>query len=257
MNTLRVLVVDSDPAEAERLARVLADAHHAALPANGLEEASEALFVQKFDAVLLSPPLPSDGIAGFTAKLRALEKSQRTPMPTPVLCLSSQVPGGADWCAGERGVDAYLTDSFQPTALWEAVTSLAAAIARAPASSTEVAPEFPVFEVEQFRAQVCHDDELMGEIIDSFLSESPGQVVEMCEALAASDFERLSRVAHTIKGSFATLHAGVARSRAQDIETAAKNRDAAECAQKLSALERDLALLEPQLQALRNTCAQP
>ena len=257
MNTLRVLVVNRDSQEAERLAALLADAHHTALPAADLEEASEALFVQKFDAVLLSSPLPSDGIAEFTAKLRKLESSQRTPVPTPVLSLSSQLPNGADWCAGEHGIDAYLADSFRPTVLLEAVTSLSAAIARAGNSSTDMASELPIFEVEQFRAQVCYDNNLMAEIIDLFLAESPGQVVEMCEALVASDFERVSRVAHTIKGTFAALHAVLARSHAQVLETASRNRDATLCRQTLSALERDLELLEPQLLSLRDAGTRP
>lgn len=251
MNTLRVLVVNSDPLESERLAGRLTNARHTALPASGLEEASEALLVQKFDAVLLGATLPSDGVADFTAKLRKLERSQRAATPAPVLSLSSRVPNGADWCTGERGVDAYLADSFQPAVLFEAVTSLAAAIARAGDQPVDASSEIPILEVEQFRAQLSNDDDLMGEIIDLFLSEAPGQIIEMREALAALDFQLLARVAHTIKGSFATLHAGLARSHAQQIETAAKECDATQCGQTLAALESDLEGLEPQLLKLR------
>ncbi|HEX3683777.1 MAG TPA: Hpt domain-containing protein [Bryobacteraceae bacterium] len=251
MNTLRVLVVNSDLYEAEHLAERLTNAQHTALPAAGLEEATEALLVQKFDAVLLGSALPPEGVADFTAKLRKLERSQRAGTPAPVLSLSSNVPDGADWCAGELGVDAYLADSFQPAVLFETVTGLAAAIARAGEPSVNASPEFPVFEVEQFRAQVSNDDDLMAEIIDLFLSEAPGQILEMREALAAQDFERLGRVAHTIKGSFASLHAEQARFQAQQLETAAKGPNGAQCRQALSALEHNLEILEPQLLSLK------
>jgi|SRR5579875_2781277 len=251
MNTLRILVVNSDAQEAERLAGRLADAQHTALPATGLEEAAEALFVQKFDAVLLSSPLPPDSITDFTAKLRKLEKSQRSATPAPVLSLSSEVPNGADWCAGDRGVDGYLVESFQPAVLCEAISGLAAAIARAGETPNKEPSESPAFDVEQFRAQVGNDDDLMIEVIDLFLAESPTQLVDMCEALAGGDFDRLGRVAHTIKGSFASLHAGQAYSHARQLETAAKGCDAAQCRQALSALEYDLQVLEPQLLALR------
>jgi len=250
MNTLRILVVNSDSGEAERLAGRLTDARHTALRASGLQEASEALLVQKFDAVLLDAALPSDSVADFTAKLRKLERSQRAATPAPVLSLSSRVPNGADWCTGERGVDAYLADSFQPAGLFEAVTSLAAAIARSGDQPVD-ASSGPIFEVEQFRAQLSNDDDLMEEIIDLFLSEAPGQIIEMREALAALDFQLLARVAHTIKGSFATFHAGPARSHAQQLETAAKECDATQCGQALAALESDLEGLEPQLLELR------
>ena len=251
MNTLRVLVVNSDFQEAERLAERLTDAQHTALPANGLEEATEALLVQKFDAILLGSALPTDGIADFTAKLRRLERNQRAAMPAPVLSLSSDVPNGAGWCAGESGVDAYLADSFQPAVLFETVSGLAAALASAE-PSVNASSELPFFEVGQFRAQVGHDDDLMAELIDLFLMEAPGQLVEMREALAANDFDRLARVAHTIKGSLATFYAVQARTHAQHLETAAKASDTAQARQTLSALEHDLELLEPQLLALRN-----
>jgi HPt (histidine-containing phosphotransfer) domain-containing protein len=251
MNTLRVLIVNSDLQEAERLAERLTDAQHTALPASGLEEATEALLVQKFDAVLLDSALPSDSVSDFTAKLRKLEGSQRAATPAPVLSLSSQVPNGVDWCTGERGVDAYLADSFEAALLFETVTGLAAAIARTGDPPLNAESEFPIFEMEQFRAQVSNDDDLMGEIIDLFLAEAPGQILEMSEALAAPDFDLLARVAHTIKGSFATLRAGQARRHAQQLETAAKACDATQCSQTLAALKYDLELLEPELLKLR------
>jgi HPt (histidine-containing phosphotransfer) domain-containing protein/CheY-like chemotaxis protein len=257
MNTLRILVVNDDPGEAERLAGRLSDAHHTALPAIGLEEAAEALFVQRFDAVLLSPALPSEGIADFTAKLRTLERRQRTALPTPILSLSTKVPNGADWCPAGSDVDAYLAETFHPAALFEAVTGLAAGIARASGSSTQAKSQSPAFGVEQFRAQVGHDNDLMAEIIDLFLSEAPCQIVEMRDALAATEFERLARVAHTIKGSFATLHAEPARSHAQQLETAAKASDLTQCRQTLAALEHDLELLEPELLSLRKASNRP
>src|SRR5665213_1421567 len=90
MNTLRVLLVDSDPGQARRIASVLSGANYIVLPTVDLEEASEAVCTQKFDAVLLGSPLPPGGLAEFTANLRALEESQRSRVRTPVLSFSPQ-----------------------------------------------------------------------------------------------------------------------------------------------------------------------
>jgi HPt (histidine-containing phosphotransfer) domain-containing protein/CheY-like chemotaxis protein len=250
MKTLRVLVVNSDSADAARLTELLAGAHHLALPTNGLAEAEEALFVQKFDAVLLGPQLPRDSVAEFTARLRTLESRQRSVTPAPVLSLSPELPNGAEWCECETGVDGYLLDPFQPATLCQAVTNLAESISR----STKLDGRrsgLPILDLEEFRAQVSQDNDLMRDIIDLFLTESPGQMTEMCEALSAGDLDRLSRVAHTIKGSFAALHAEQARCHAQDLETAAKSSDAAECAGRLCVLEQDLELLKPRLISAR------
>lgn len=251
MNRLRVLVVNTDSGEAERLAGELAAAQHMALPAAGLEEAAEALFVQKFDAVLLGCPLPSDGIAAFTAKLRALEGTQRCATPTPVLSVS-QPPDGIDGCGCDMGIDGYVPDSFEPATLAEAITGLATAIGRTADAPAKEGSKTPVFEAEEFRAQVGFDEDLMKELIDLFLGESPCQVVEMRDALAAGNFERLARVAHTLKGSFATFHAAQARGHAQQLETASTAAGEAKCRELLSLLEHDLELLEPELLALRD-----
>jgi HPt (histidine-containing phosphotransfer) domain-containing protein/CheY-like chemotaxis protein len=255
MNKLRVLVVNSDGQEAERLAGRLASADHAALPATGLEEASEALVVQKFDAVLLGSELPADAVQEFTAKLRELERFQRSAAPAPVLSISAQVPDGAGWCAGERGIDAYLAESFQPPALQEAVTNLAASLARCGEPAANIRPELPVLEIERFREQVGRDENLMREIIDLFLAEAPAQVSELREAIAAGDFERSARTAHTIKGSLATLHAQQARSDAHRLESASRAANIAQCRESLECLEHDLEILEPQLLSLRASSA--
>jgi CheY-like chemotaxis protein/HPt (histidine-containing phosphotransfer) domain-containing protein len=254
MNTLRVLVVDQSQEQAERLAGVLANANHSALAAAGLEEASEALFVQKFDAVLFGSPLPSDGVAEFTAKLRQLERAQRAAGRTPILSVAAEIPDGAEWCASGAEVDGYLAQSFHPTTLCEAVRSLAVS-AGSKKDGEDGRNDKAALDADGFRAQVGFDQDLLVEIIDLFVAEAPQQVIEMREALAADQLERLGRAAHTIKGSFGTLHAACARTHAQDLELAAKQRDVLRCRELLSALEYDLEVLEPLLSSLRGGSA--
>ncbi len=255
MSRLRVLVVNENGSEAERVAGRLTTAQHSALAACGLEEASEALFVQKFDAILLGPELPADAVEEFTTKLRELERAQPGAAPAPVLSISAQIPDGRTWCAGDQGIDAYLAESFQASALIEAVTSLAAAIACGALPNREASVQLPVFEPERFREQVGQDADVMREIIELFLMEAPGQLIEMREAMCAGDLQRAGRVAHTIKGSLATLHAQQARAHAQQLESAAKVKDETQCRVSLSALERDLEILEPQLLLLASDAA--
>ncbi len=51
----------------------------------------------------------------------------------------------------------------------------------------------------------------------------------MHEALAGGEYERLSRVAHTIKGSFGSLHAEPARLHAGELEVLANTGDGEAC----------------------------
>jgi HPt (histidine-containing phosphotransfer) domain-containing protein len=93
----------------------------------------------------------------------------------------------------------------------------------------------------------------MSEIIELFQAERDEQLREMAESLAVPDFEKLSRLAHTIKGSLAALHAPAARQTCQTIELAAKDRDAVLCAGHLDRLEQDLADLTKALDDFRAT----
>lgn len=251
MSSLRVLFIDRDPLESERICSALAEASHLVLPAGSLDEAREALSLQRFDAVLLSPSVTADGLPEFGATLRQLEQAQRSADRIPILCLSpdpkdpnvSSSPGGV--------VDGYLAQPFEAAAFANAVNNLAKAVSGRQFIHGASAMGLPVFEIDEFQEQVGHDAELAAEIIDLFLSESDHQVPAMRVALTRHDYSQLRPLAHTIKGSFGSLHAPRARARAQQLETAAAEGDAELCHALLGALEADLEALKPELLALR------
>lgn len=253
MSSLRVLFVDRDARESEQICSVLARASHLVLPASSLDEAGEALSLQKFDAVLLSPSVINDGLPEFGARLRQLQQAHRSADRIPVLCLSSDPQTAPTDSANSRPVvDAYLGQPFEPAAFADAVNNLAKAISHNASAPDAPAMELPVFELEEFQEQVGHDPDLASEIIDLFLSESEHQLPAMRDALARGDYLQLRPLAHTIKGSFGSLHAPCARARAQQLETAAAQADAELCSTLLDALEADLEALKPELVSLRS-----
>src|SRR5579875_2035667 len=152
MNDLRILMVEADPRESDRITNMLSDADHLVLPAANFEEASEALLVQRFDAVLLGATLPSAGIAPFIASLRQLEKKQNISTRTAVLSYSPANEQAAQ-------IDAFLPEQFDSAQLIAAVERLAqsSVSTHTPAAET---PDLPVFDADELRAQVAFDDEL-------------------------------------------------------------------------------------------------
>jgi len=252
MSTLRVLLIEGEPGGSEHISSALSEADHAVLPAAGLEEASEALLIQKFDAVLLSFSAPADGIANFAAKLRDLEKRQSTAIRVPLLSCS---PGVYENDGARNAIDGYLPSRFDEHAFLEAVTRLSSRVPETPEGPIPTRAGEPIFEPDKFQEQVAFDTELLIEIVDLFLLERLAQMDEMRRAFAESDLEQLGRVAHTIKGSLSSLHAPRARARAQDLELAAKESCVETCRHLLAQLEHDLTLLEPELVALRNAFA--
>lgn len=248
MNSLRLLLVDGGSEKTDAISSTLATANHTVLPTTGLDEAGEALFVEQFDAVLLAANFPANSLADFTAKLRRVEQSQRAATRIPVLALES--------VSSDSGCDGYVHEPIDAMALTGAVRSLAEALGKP--MEMKVSSEVdnrPILEPEKFEEQVGYDNELMIEIIDLFLEEGKAQVSGMEDCIANKDWESLSKIAHTIKGSLGTLHASRSWARAQELETAAKNGQVEVSLRAHGQLIRDLEVLEPQLIDLRDAVA--
>lgn len=247
MSSLRVLVIEADPCESERLCSALAGANHTVLPTADLEEASEALSIQKFDAVLLGHRFPPNGLSGFCAALRQLEQNQRAAERIPVVSLSAQSLSPPL----ESFIHARLSEPFEPAEFAGTLRNLAKS---AGSDGTDIEPDgcaLPVFQPEEFMQQIGQDADLACEIIDLFLTESGVQMPAMTEAVSRGDYAELRSLAHTIKGSFASLYALRARHRAQQLETAATNEDGQHCRSCLALLEGDLIVLKTHLGAFR------
>jgi HPt (histidine-containing phosphotransfer) domain-containing protein/CheY-like chemotaxis protein len=256
MNSLRFLLVHRDPEQSEEIASRLAEANHTVVPTAGLDEAADALTVEQFDAVLMEsvfrrPGLYKYGLQEFSALLRRMEQSQKSGNHVPVIAIDDGTAIRDESC-----IDAVMPEPIDPDALTATVSQLARALAKQNAHSTangasNGGKSLDVLNPEKFKEQVGFDSDLMVEIIDLFLDERQRQEPEMRDALEAGKFDLLSRLAHTIKGSLGSLHAMRARSHAQELEIAAKQRDEDVCWEALAALEADLAQLEPELLALR------
>ena len=70
MSKLRVLLVHHDPGESDRISSLLEKAGHSVLALDTMADASEALGLQRFDAVLLPESTPVDQLATFASGLR-------------------------------------------------------------------------------------------------------------------------------------------------------------------------------------------
>ncbi len=248
-NTLRVLVVGVDPGQVNQICARLASANHSVLAANGLEEASEALEIQRFDAILLDTHIEPEAIRRFTEKLRAMEAGQRQPGRAAIFSFH---------CGTETAEmhnfqpDAYLAPNFDPATLAKTIAELSRTASSQPAPDAQ----FPVFDLEKLKSQAGNDPELMTEIAGLFLSDHITQMAQMRQALDNKDYAQLSYLAHTLKGSFGTLGGVLCWHRAQQLELAAKRGDEAACRDSFRLLEAGLATLLPHLHSLCSASSQ-
>jgi two-component system sensor histidine kinase/response regulator len=102
------------------------------------------------------------------------------------------------------GMDGYLSKPIDPGQLF-AVVEQEGEIGgtRAP---TAVAKR-PAFDVATLRGRFSGDDELLAEVIESFLSDLPDRLAAIGDAVTARDEQALHAAAHTLKGVAASVAA--------------------------------------------------
>jgi two-component system sensor histidine kinase/response regulator len=91
--------------------------------------------------------------------------------------------------------------------------------------------------------RIGHDEELLRDLCNIFLEESPKQMQKLQEAIAAGDAEGVMRAAHSLKGELSYLGAGRAAQIARQLEDMGRNRHLTECAELCANLEQALARL--------------
>lgn len=211
--------MDGDRQESERVSTLLAHASHTVLQTKGLDEAAEALELERFDAVLLGTTVPPAALADFTARLRHLDERQRVFSRTAVLSISG----------------------FALETLAEAVGKLSVDAPDQNVRAKDAAKGEPaIFAADEFREQCGEDRDFMAEIINLFLAEQEQQLLGMCDALAAEQYDRLAVLAHTLKGSLGALRAKRGQQQAQVLELAAKQKRGADCQDALPVFGREI-----------------
>jgi len=243
LDTLQILIVGC-PNQVQTLEGALVALNHQVTAVTTLSDALEALLLQQFNAVVLASSFLAAEVREFAAAVKTLESRSAGRDHIPVFLL---LPEGAT-TEQLPYVHGLALDSAHPEMLTQAIVRLATAVGQTSAFHHESsASELPVLDVEQLKEQVAHDDDLLVELIDLYISERARQSREMRQAVLNSDYEWLSRLAHTIKGSLGSLHALAAKADAELVELAAKDHDAAACERLLIRFESNLDLLEQHL----------
>ena len=263
-HSLSVLLVEDNAVNRKLATRLLEKLGHRVAEAHDGAAAVAMTAGHAYDVILMDMQRPvMDGI-GATRAIRAREVNG---IHVPIVALTANAMSGDRERCIEAGMDDYVSKPIDPAALVEVlkrVTAMkstglppaaaeshrpaAGAVAQAMATAA-VAPQsaaaapVAVYDRAEALARAAGDEELLAQIIDIYIGETPALLAQVGGFLDSGDHQQAFRAAHTIKGSSANLSAAVVGASARVVELAARSGDLAAARAALPALQESTALL--------------
>jgi two-component system sensor histidine kinase/response regulator len=246
---LKILVAEDSPVNVKLVVRLLEKRGHTAVTVGNGKEALEAYEKDKFDVILMDIQMP--GMDGFEATAAIREKEKTTGTHVPIVAMTAHaMKGDRDRCL-EAGMDKYVSKPIRAGEMFETIESVVAGGKSGHGiASVMKGRGDDVISWDEAVKQMEGDVDLLKEIAEMFLEESPVLMDRMRQAAAEGDCKKLERAAHTIKGSVGNFAAKSAFKAAQNLEKIGRDGDLNHAAEAFKALEREIERLKPALVAL-------
>jgi len=253
---LRILIAEDNPVN-ERVARKLLEKQgHTVLVAHNGREALAVAQSEKLDVILMDVQMPEmDGFAA-TAAIRELET--RTGQHVPIVGVTAHATARDRRLCLAAGMDTYLSKPIRPDMLFAAIDEIIPGRERAPAAPPPADHSLTAVEVLDeagILAVVSGNSDLLRELAELFLEDSPQRLLEIRKALDSGNFDALQRAAHTLKGSAGSLCGKRAAELALRIEEMADTRDLPAARLSYPALAEEVGKLQKALVVLAGRAA--
>jgi CheY-like chemotaxis protein/HPt (histidine-containing phosphotransfer) domain-containing protein len=247
---LHVLVAE-DNAVNQRLAVALLTkrGHRTSVVESG-HEVLAAMERERFDLILMDLQMPGMGGLEATAAIRARER-QRGGHVRIIAMTAHAMPGDREKCL-EVGMDDYLTKPIDSRRLFAALDEVVAS-----RSAAEAEADLLTFDRADLLRRLDGDDELMHDVIDLYLQDSPRLVDDIGAAIAANDAKAVRATAHRLKGAAGNLAATKLAEIAYDLELMGERDALVDAPSRWRDLQAEAARVKAALEAERAGKAQP
>jgi len=242
---LRVLVAEDNAVNQAVILRVLQKMGHTAVLAQNGKEALALASAEKFDLVFMDVQMPEmDGMAA-TAAIRENEKVKGATH-LPIFAMTAHaMKGDRERCLAS-GMDGYLTKPVRFSDIEQTLSNTV----RSP--MTPAKPAVPKASWDKTGAlnRIGGDTQLLQELCQIFLEESPKLLQKLRQAVAAGDADGVMRAAHSLKGESSYLGAGATSQAARQLEEMGRSNDLSRAGETLGVLEREAIALQLELKEL-------
>jgi two-component system sensor histidine kinase/response regulator len=253
---LKILLAEDNVVNQKLAIRLLEkQGHEVVLAVNG-KEALTFSARDSFDVVLMDVQMPEMG--GFEATAAIRERERGTGAHLPIIAMTAHAMRGDRERCLAAGMDEYLAKPVQGAKLSEKIAQVLASSAGQPAASAALkttaagsvlehvldvrdgpgdSGEDDLLDAAAVLDRVDGDLDVLHELVELFIADSPRLLADIRAALADRDADRLKIAAHTLKGAAGNFGAKSTVAAALRLEKMAAAREFSAGAQALEALE--------------------
>jgi two-component system sensor histidine kinase/response regulator len=220
---LWILIAEDNPVNQKVVVRMLEKMGHLPTVAPNGREALTRLENGNFDLVFMDVQMPEmDGLVA-TRKIREHEKG--TGSHVPIIAMTAHALSEDKERCLEAGMDAYLSKPVSSQAIAEMIGEFfpVEGVYERP-TAPEVNAPAGAWNPDIALGRLDGDEELLRELVQIFLEESPKQVAAIQQAIEEGDLEKVESTAHTIKGELGYLGLPDAANKAKDLEGMGRER---------------------------------
>ena len=241
--SLRILLAEDNPINQKIAVRMLERLGRPAVVTDNGAKALAAVLGGEFDCVFMDVQMPElDGLEATRRIIAGMTAAQR---PYIIAMTANAMAGDREACIA-AGMNDYIAKPVQMRNLADALARAANFLARravaAAAGEAAQATQLPahdgaggnpassavgLLDMNQVDELISLDDTraVLEDFIEMYTTQAPRRIGEIAAALAAEDFDGMTRVAHSLKGASGNLGAIGVAGLAERIEIAGKARD--------------------------------
>jgi CheY-like chemotaxis protein/HPt (histidine-containing phosphotransfer) domain-containing protein len=261
---LRILLADDNDVN-QRISMALLErqGHQVHLVGNGQDALAALASEPPFDVVLMDVQMP--GMDGLQATAALRRQEAPTGRRVPIIALTAHaMQGDRERCLA-AGMDGYVTKPISGATLARAIAAVLGRPSAAPPvedqgplpSPVTTKDEPAVIDAPALLRRLGGNRALLGQVVQLFRTDCTKRMSELAAAAACQDSARLSREAHTLKGTLGNLCANSAYAAALRLETLARNQSSADLAEAWQGLTAEIDRLQPVLAELDQLACAP
>jgi CheY-like chemotaxis protein len=252
---LRVLVAE-DNATNQKLVFAMLDLHgHAVTLVSNGTQAVERASAEPFDVVLMDVQMPE--MSGLEATVAIRKQEAGTGRHLPIVALTARAMAGDREQCFAAGMDAYVAKPVKAAELFSAIDAVLAGTPSSPPPLESPGMPLNSVNVSGLLSGFGGRADLVAEVIDVFLADTPAMMARLRRAASASDAGEIAAAAHAIKGSAGLFSQGDAYEHARALEMRARSGDASNAVAACDEIDASVSRLVSELRGIRERLARP